>query len=513
MFIGDGLETGRLSYTFNIDNSFYEGTHNIQYRAYMFVNNQYFYTPTYFRDFIVYKGTDTPIAAIAMTIPIGYSPLEGDAYKHPTIYGLTQYVNFDLDAFIYSNYTNIEGTTTIHNGGLMSAKATTLFEDEVRTISLTPTLTGNGTLTIEADNVNVYEADVVVEELDINIHENNTGLVLDLRALGKYNDNQKEEWSYGTYDSTFEGFTWDDNSGWNGRELMISEGNKLTVNIAPFSNQIYASPTATVARNGLAFEIEFATYNVSDDNEVLCDMRGETGAGLLITGSEIKFGYSFDDVVSTKFKSNDYIRVAFVVYPNTTSISSKSYSYIYVNGAMCGAFTYNITTVSELFKSTKKLVIEGTSKASMKLKQVRIYNVPLKSDEIVNNYILYRDTYLEMKALYDRNNVYTNNVVVDGTFSINNIENTLPVMLITNYDEYDATHYNNIETLQNYGTENKSTLALMYEVIFINTQDPTTSFRAQYAQMSCQGTSSMAYPRKNFRVYIKDKDKNKNHPD
>ena len=511
--IGDGLESGRLSYTFNIDNGFYEGTHNIQYRAYMFVNGQYFYTPTYFRDFIVYKGGDAPIAAISMTIPIGHNPLEGETYKHPTIYGLTQYVNYDLLGYVYSDYASIEATTSIHNGGLLSAKVTTLFSDSAKNISLTPTLTGNGTLSIEADNMNIYEGDVVVDELDINIHENNTALVLDLRALGKYNDNQKEDWTYGTYTSTFEGFTWDDNSGWNGRELMISEGNKLTVNIAPFSNEIYSSPNDTIAEKGLAFEIEFSTYNVSDDDAVLCDMRGESGAGLLITGSEIKFGYSHNDVVSTKFKTNEDIRVAFVVYPNTTTVSSKSYSYIYVNGAMCGAFTYNIATVKDLFKSTKKLIIEGTALASMKLKHIRLYNVPLKSDEIVNNYILYRDTYLEMKKLYDRNNVYANNVVVDGTFSINNIENTLPVMLITNYDEYDETHYNNIETLQNYDATNKSTLALMYEVIFINTQDPTTSFRAQNCQMSCQGTSSMAYPRKNFRVYLKDKDKDKNHPD
>lgn len=511
--VGDGLETGRLNVTFTIDNSFYEGTHNIQYRAYMMVNGQKFCTPTYFRDFIVHKGSDDPIAAISMTIPIGHEPLTGGAYKHPTIYGMVQYVNFDLLGYVYSTYTEIEATTTIHNGGIMSAKVNTLFSDEAKKISITPTLTGDGELTIEADGVNIYEADVYVSELDINIHENNTALVMDLRALGKYNDNQKEVWEYGQYTSTFEGFTWDDNSGWDGTELKISEGNKLTVNIAPFSNEIYTSSLDTVANKGLAFEIEFATYNVSDDNAVLCDMRGESGAGLLITASEIKFGYSFDDVVSTKFKSNEYIRVAFVVFPNRTSVSSKSYSYIYVNGAMCGAFTYNIATVNELFKSSKKLAIEGTDKASMKLKHIRLYNVPLKSDEIVNNYILYRDTYLEMKKLYDRNNVYTNNVVVDGTFSINNIENTLPVMLITNYDQYDETHYNNIETLQNYGTENKSTLALMYEVIFINTQDPTTSFRAQYAQMSCQGTSSMAYPRKNFRVYIKDKDKGKNHPD
>ena len=515
MFIGDGLETGRISYTFNIDNSFYEGTHNIQYRAYMFVNGQYFYTPTYFRDFIVYKGGNIPIAAISMAIPIGYPPLEGDTYKYPTLYGLTQYVNYDIKAFVYSTYSDIEATTSIYHGELLSAKVNTLFSDEAKLISLTPTITGNGVLKIEAEGVEVYDASVIVEELDINIHENNTGLVLDLRALGKYNDNQEDVWEYNQYNSTFEGFTWDDNSGWNGKELMISEGNKLTVNIAPFSNEIYNSPSDSVAKNGLVFEIEFSTYNVSDDNAVLCDMRGETGAGLLITGSEIKFGYSLDDVVSTKFKSNENIRVAFVVYPNTTSISSKSYSYIYVNGAMCGAFTYNITTVNELFKSTKKIVIEGTDKASMKLKHLRLYNIPLKSDEIVNNYILYRDTYLEMKKLYDRNNVYTNNVTVDGTFSINNIENTLPVMLITNYNEYipGGTNYDNIETLQNYGTDNKSTLALMYEVIFINTQDPTTSFRAQNCQMSCQGTSSMAYPRKNFRVYLKDKDKNKNHPD
>ena len=46
----------------------------------------------------------------------------------------------------------------------------------------------------------------------------------------------------------------------------------------------------------------------------------------------------------------------------------------------------------------------------MLLKQIVIYDKPLSSDEILNNYILYRDSISEMLSIYNRNNI-TNNIL------------------------------------------------------------------------------------------------------
>ena len=58
-----------------------------------------------------------------------------------------------------------------------------------------------------------------------------------------------------------------------------------------------------------------------------------------------------------------------------------------------------------------------------------------------------------------------------------------------------------------FGTADKKTPILVRQVIYINNLDPSTSFSVDYAQFTPQGTSSMNYPIKNLRLYIKDKTK------
>lgn len=90
-----------------------------------------------------------------------------------------------------------------------------------------------------------------------------------------------------------------------------------------------------------------------------------------------------------------------------------------------------------------------------------------------------------MMEVYDRNDVYE---AGRDVFSPTKMSSRLPVMIVTG----------DIPTLEN--TSDKDT-QIVVDIEYTNLQDPTRSFRMVGAAMRPQGTSSMGYPKKNFRIY------------
>lgn len=506
--IPDGQTSAMRTKSFTIDTaSFTEGKHNLQYRAWLSINDKKFYTPTYYKDFIVYNGTTKPIIAVSMELPIGYEPFDETTINTPQAYGMVQYTNYELPIAVYKpNTQSVDMNVSVEywNAGVIETDVTytnSLSTGQIWKASLTPTVSGATIIKIvggDESNQTIYTIDAEIDKLDLNIHEETAGLILNLRANGKDNSDigHREEWishvGSEIHTTTFRGFTWDENSGWNNDELVISNGNSIEIDLKPL--------TAAVKDNGLTFEIEFSTFNVSNDDGVICKIKdeGDNTPGIEITASEAKFCDNAKNIVSTKFKSGENNRIVFVVDPTT---QGKPLMYIYVNGAACGASSYQRETSS--FAANKYIKIEGTKDAEIKLRHIRIYNTCLQSDAILNNYILYRKTYEEMRQLYLRNEVYSSS----GVFDLNAISETVPIMLFTDSD-IDPER-NNIMNLMSFTKVDKSTPILLKQLIYINNLDPLTSFVVDYPQVTCQGTSSMNYPKKNLRPYIKDKAKGK----
>ena len=500
-----GAQSGRVTTSFPITAElFSEGRHNIQYRAWITVNDQKFYTRTYYKDFIVYNGGNKPIIAVSYSLPIGQEPFVGNEYLHPIIYEAVQYTSFVLPIAVFKNNTlNVSTTVEVkyEDGGVMKTDvqySNLVEENKVWDANITPSITGPATIVITAGDHDdtVYEIGADIDENNLNIHEITAGLRLDLRAAGKSNSApDRDVWEYvdgnKTYSTTFNGVTFDETSGWNDNSLVLSNGDSIEINYKPL--------TPEVATNGLTFEIEFSTFNVSDDDTVILNMKDDNGnAGLLITASEAIFSDSLSDTVSTKFKSNENYRLAFVVAP--TNIYGKPIILIYVNGAICGGIGF--PSIAK-FIVDKNINISSSPSAGVKVKHIRIYNEALTSEDILNNYMLYRDTFREMEDIYTRNDLY----VSTGVFDLNKIANILPIMLITDSD-IDPER-NNIENMMSFTSVDKKTPILLKQVLYINNLDPTTSFCCEYPQMTCQGTSSMNYPIKNLRLYLKDKAKGK----
>ena len=95
--------------------------------------------------------------------------------------------------------------------------------------------------------------------------------------------------------------------------------------------------------------------------------------------------------------------------------------------------------------------------------------------------------------VYDRNDIYEQG---SENFSMDKIANQLPVMIITG----------NIPALEETTDKNKS---IVVDVEYINYQHPELSFTMKNVQMQPQGTSSMGYPKKNYRIYTQKRDDTK----
>ena len=455
-----------------------QGAHSIQARAFVNINGESFYSNTLYMDALVYTAENRdPLIGISTVIPSEHGIASPGAL---TIYGIEQFIPYIFQFTVYSptGTANIESIVTldgVQQGSVLSNNG------DVIDYTITSTTSGTKSLRIIAGEKTTYEATISVDKSSSGLEENNNNLALNLSAVGRTNnDGNRESWTFGDYTTTFTGFNWNNTSGWVNNRLVISDGSEIEIDLAPFA-------TRTSTTSGLTLELEFSTSQVNNENAVLCDLRNSSGKGLLLTASEASLSSSGDAMVSTKFKSGENIRIAFVINP-ATGATNKGLVFIYIDGILSGASNY---AENDNFLSDTLLKIGGTTEAVINLKQVRIYNSALGSDAILNNYILYRDSSSEMLDIFNRNNI------LDGrVFDLDALASQCPVLKITG----------EIPTLEN-TTDKDETIYV--DVEYINMQDPDLSFTGTYLRMKPQGTSSMGYPKKNFRLYTAKHDDSK----
>lgn len=441
------------------------GIHTIQSRAYTLVNGEKFYTDTLYREIMVNNGDTTAnVVAVAANVPHSHGIVTG---SNPFLfYGAEQYIPYEIRFA-----TRKTGNVSVYLSGELAGTLTSSANTESR-YSVTSNKAGTLSVKFSVDGVE-REIPLSVNKTSLNIEEIKTSLSFDFRATGKSNTSvDKDVWSYGDYTATFEGFNWNASSGWVDNSLLINKGASFSVNIAPLAKDA----TST----GKTLEFEFSTRNVENDDAVICDLTSN-GKGLLITASEARLTSAAGEVVSTRFKAGEVNRIAFVIN-RKTGVTYKGLVFIYVNGILSGAVNYGS---ADNFTSTKQLTFVGTEDAQVELRAMRFYDTALSADNVLNNYVIYRDTLNEMMEVYYRNEIYA-----EGTqsFSPDAMLHRLPVMVITG----------DVPTLE---AATSTSTQILVDIDYTNEQDPTKNFKMKNAALRIQGTSSLAYPRKNFRFY------------
>ena len=449
-----------------------QGTHTLQFRAYLMSEGNKFYSNTYYREFMVYTG-ESKDAMVALSCEIPNTEELVTADNPLQLYGITQYASYSLEFATYSPKQAATTTVTVKLDdtalGSVDSK-----NDVVNTYTIQPTTSGNKTVSLALPDMQ-RDVPAYVSKATISVAEITAGLSFAFDATGKTNNaSDKDSWTYGSYTATFAGFDWNNTSGWVDNALRIAAGNQLSIDCAPLSTD--------GMNTGKTMEFSFKSLAVKDDDAVICDLTANN-VGLKITASEVKLLSSGGKTISTKYKSGEDVRVSIVLNRHTGS-TNKGLVFIYVDGIISAAI--NVMS-AENFVSKATLSFKGTEDAEIALRQMRFYDSALTSDQILNNFILYQQDAESMTTAYNRNDIYEEG---STTFSTDKMVNRCPVMIVTG----------DIPTLENTSNKNEQ---ITVDIEYTNMQDPTKNFKMVGAAMRPQGTSSMSYPKKNFRIYTK----------
>lgn len=444
------------------------GIHSLQFRAYTTIGGESFYTDVLYREFMVDNGDiNGTLIAVKAVVPKSAGIVK---VGETLTYNMEQYLPYNL------NFAVSKSEDVAVKFGKVSSEMETLsiieaVRGELMGCSITPSTFGDHLLRLATAN-DGRTFNVVVSETALDINEITEALEFSFTARGRSNTAiDKDKWNGHGYTATFDGFKWNNQSGWVDNALLIGEGASVSFDYAPLATNSIST--------GKTIEFEFTTRNVDNENAVICDLRNADGTGLLLTASEARLVSKVGSVVYTKFKDDDRNRISFVINRNA-NVTNKNLVFIYINGILSGAINYGS---ADNYLSEKLLSFNGTTDAQIALYDIFVYNMALSSSQILNNYILYRTTIEDMRNIYDKNDI-----LEDGSISVDKARRSIPVMIITgnllDLDEKSDTDY-----------------YITADIDYYNDQDPTKNFRIEGARIRIQGTSSRFYPRKNYRFY------------
>lgn len=540
-----------------------DGKHTFEYRLFIKLDTEIkpYYTTVKRIEFI--KGTQVSFSEPQILFYSNYEngqTVETDG-GDLIIRGVSQYLPYALKYAVYNSdasstaiefveiVKDVEGTpftNTVDNGKLADFDIQAMEPGQKHYRVYTKDIDGNIS---NGSGRNIY-LDVVPSTLNIGVY--NTNLRLDFSSVGKSNYAEDKATWVSTVGTIFRNeasfnkdFDW--SQGWTDNGLVVGDGSEVVFDYTPFPQQKDNAPTAETneyvgGEKAYTFEIEFMTQNVTDEDAVVCDMMDETDGGkcgLLITGSQIKFTTPGGESVSTRFKAEEMNRATIVIRPKKTSTGAfKGLVELYINGAISNVAKYTEDEKFEVFERdslgnavSKKLRFHGANGADIVVKYIRAYNGAMEGDAIVDNYIIYRTNAKQMLNLYNKNNVINDSGVITPQSVI--ALGDIPVLVFVgrtneaelaygdgNNDGYDgdpekypggyipgdisANEENWYQTLENTTNKKKN---IDMDVIYYNPHDKSKNFKFIKAYITPQGTSSMYYPKKNYRIYTqKNKD-------
>ena len=269
-------------------------------------------------------------------------------------------------------------------------------------------------------------------------------------------------------DGIFRDFAFNSESGWINDELLISGASSVEIPITPLANN---------AKYGFTLDLEFASKMIGvSDALVLKLWNDEKNCGIKITTEQVILRSAAGNQADLYFTDDEMTSVMFVIDRNECTAK------IYLNGVMCSAFhlsDYSIDGVSHLedFTVNNTIMLGGSGYA--RIKNLRVYQVALSTDEILNNFMANETRKAEQKALVEFQK-----------------GNHLPTLTV--YCDFSGL-----------GKDDKKPCAITY--VSTDEEKYGKSFTLNHKKSTCQyqGTSSMAYPIKNYRLNLADENGNK----
>jgi hypothetical protein len=434
------------------------------------------------------SGDATPVFAARFDYPDGTVVAKGSRPYIP----VKQYDNYTL---VYAAYNPRETPTAVkvYEGGTLISSASVAFtRTELQNRAMSP-----GTIACRMEcGMATYTYSLHAEKSDLAITDPTDGLTLKLSATGRSNsDVNREEWSYNGIRTLFEGFKWG-GDGWTGGALRLTGDARATVQFRPL-----AMPGQN-ATNAMAFSVRFKVENVTDDDTEIIRCVDGSGTGFVITAQEARMVSRGGSTVTTKFATGEVYNIGFVAYPKSGTQSTPdeklndSMLYLYVNGILSGAVQRG--SGDSIYQATPQYIEMGSGDCTLDVYSMRAYDTYLTDSQMLDAYMLDLGGADELIGKYSENDVLDQN----GEITVDSLPAGLPYIVITGQQA------NGVATvLQAAVNNNKKTKYDIEEALYVDKSDPSQNFRLVGGCISLQGTSSLAYPTKNYRLYLKDSSK------
>lgn len=338
-----------------------------------------------------------------------------------------------------------------------------------------------------------YFFNLNVTKSDLNLVEPTDGMQLKLSAQGRSNsDTNKEEWTYEDITTEFSGFNWG-GDGWIDGALRHTNNARSVVKYKPLEQPIQN------ADNAFAFLIKYKATEVTNDNAEIIRCVDENGTGFVITPTEARMITRGNSQLAMKMASDNVYEVGFVSFPKSSDGSSEyekentEMVYLYINGIMSGSVQRG--TSDSIYQTLPSYINMGADGATLDVYLMRGYDTFLTDDQMLACYILDQETVDELIDEYNSNDILDDN----GNVSVDNVPDGMRVVIIT------GKQANGVPTvLQAAITNNKKTKFDVEQTLsYVKNGEPKQNFLCIGGCISLQGTSSLAYPIKNYRIYFK----------
>ena len=388
--------------------------------------------------------------------------------SNPTVEEGTQLV---LDYKVYMKNNTSFVTKTYVDGTLVNTGTCTLETAYYRTTSLTE---GTHTVKVEVLDVTETKSDFVVWTVTVTastytmLSPAKAGSLYIATAYSKSNvDENKEVWRGSSQDdedidATLTNFSFNSENGWVNDELVISGNSWVEIPIAPLANN---------AQYGFTLDIEFSTKPIGvEDSEVLTLWNETDNCGIKITTEQLIMRSKTGNQCNLYFPEDETVSAIFVIDRDEKTAK------IYLNGVMCSAFALSDYEAAgqkylEDFTVNSNIFLGGYNKNGYcKVRNIRVYEVALATNEILDNFMSNVKDKAAQRELVEFQK-----------------GNTLPTMTI--YCDFSGL-----------GKDDKKPCNIVYNSPDVNLYGESFTLDGKHSMLQYQGTSSMQYPIKNYRI-------------
>ena len=257
-------------------------------------------------------------------------------------------------------------------------------------------------------------------------------------------------------------------NGWVDNALVLDGLAEVIIPFKPFENP--------VGLLGKTIEVEFeTTFSNTDLEFIKCFYNGR---GFQIFSNRASLS-SNNTKAEVFFKENERVKISFVIDKQNMK------TLLYINGVMSGVDYMGSATNFQ--QNNPQNIDINTNHIDGKIFNIRIYDRALDHHEVLQNYLYDKESFEDKITESVFSDIFDEN----GEPSYEKIKKRMPVMVIRTYST--DTFGNRMPETGDF----RPFVSVSYE----HNMDPSRNFSYSNVRFRTQGTSTLVYPVKNYRLY------------